>query len=62
VLLLFPDEHSSARITHLSRHREAFLLAAPPLTDEGPWREIHSNVYEEKHTAEDKSERSATSR
>jgi len=33
---------------------EAFLLVAPPFTDNGEWREIHSDVVEEEHTPEDK--------
>lgn len=33
---------------------KGFLLAAPPFNSDGEWREIHSNVHEHEHTAEEK--------
>jgi len=35
---------------------KAFVLAAPPLTEDGVWREYHSNSLEAEHTAEEKIE------
>lgn len=33
---------------------KAFVLAAPPLTGDGEWHEIHSKMVEQEHTVEDK--------
>lgn len=46
-------EEGIAALIRLS-DREAFFLAAPPLTDTGEWVEHRSGVVEREHTAEEK--------